>query len=71
MYGNVYKGYYYNQDEFSENSNTVLAIKETPLPYGGNKEEQEKKKQIAIREIQVLSELNHPNIIKFIQAKKT
>ncbi|KRX00607.1 Protein kinase-like domain [Pseudocohnilembus persalinus] len=70
QYGNVYKGYYYIQDENSEKREKTLAIKETPC-YQATSEESNAKKLTAISEIKFLKEIDHPNIIKFIDAKKT
>ncbi|KAL4449910.1 hypothetical protein ABPG74_015029 [Tetrahymena malaccensis] len=66
QYGNVYKGYEIN------NYGRLFAIKETLLSRKNvNLDTFTKKKEAAIREINSLKELNHPNIIRFINAKKT
>lgn len=54
------------------NYGRLFAIKETLLSRKNvNADTFQKKKDAAIREINSLKELNHPNVIRFINAKKT
>ncbi|KAL4466404.1 hypothetical protein ABPG73_019022 [Tetrahymena malaccensis] len=71
-YGSVYRGSLYSDDRNIINGqmNTIYAIKETPL-LSNNAADLSSKKKIAIREINNLKQLNHPHIIKFIDAKQT
>lgn len=61
MYGKVYKGYIDSKDE-SGSKGKLLAIKETPLPKSFN-DQNNMKKEVAIKEINIMKKLDHPNII--------
>ncbi|EGR33417.1 protein kinase domain protein, partial [Ichthyophthirius multifiliis] len=67
QYGTVYRG---SLDSYVGSDNVIYAIKETPIPFcnGGI---EKTKLDAAIREINNLRQLNHPYIVKFIDAKQT
>lgn len=68
-YGKVYKGYYLPNHATEATKDVVLAIKEIPIL--ANKGEAEQFKKTVLAEIEMMKNLKHKNIVRFIDVKRT
>lgn len=68
-YGKVYKGYYLPNYATESTKDIVLAIKEIPIL--ANKGEAEQFKKTVLAEIDMMKKLQHKNIVRFIDVKRT
>ena len=68
-YGKVYKGYYLPTYASETTKDMVLAIKEIPIL--ANKGEAEQFKKTVLAEIDMMKKLQHKNIVRFIDVKRT